>query len=374
MNILHINSIWWRTWSAKLCEIIVDGLALHFIDSKVIVGYDFSQWKTWVTPVFSAKNNLFYTYMYKLFVWLNFVFDYMRPWSLNYDVLSNNTSYQECDIIHIHCPEWGYFNWKDLPKICKEKKVVMILGDRIYSWIDPTNYFFRKTKNSFNKRMRILSHLDINHVAISNRSANKAKKFCWFENITTIYNWINPVYVQWTKDDSRKYLDLPQDKKIIISIAWSGSKSSLKWIHYVEKIIKEYEKSEEYLFISLWNWKEIKSQNYWQLWLIPHEQMDHYFNSADCFLYPSLADNCPLVVLESLKWNCPVVTFDVGWIPELMQHQKDWYIAKFKDYKDLLQWFRRVLQHADKLIVKLNPKFTQETMIEQYVTLYKSLL
>jgi len=306
---------------------------------------------------------------------LNFLFDFMRPWHLSYETLKSNVHYIECDTVFIHCPEWGHFDWRDLPRICQEKNVIMILWDWIASGNDPDNYFFRKTNKSFTKRMNILHDLPIIYVAVSERSAKKWRDFCNLANIHTIYNGINIAKIYpIDKSESRKALWLPLDKKIILSIAWSGSKSSLKGIHYVEKIVDHYKNDDWYLFLSLGNWQEHKTNTYRELWLIPYEKISLFFSAADCFLYPTLADNCPLVILEWFACGCPVVTFEIWWVPEIVKHKQDGYIAQYKKLDDLLVWFKRVLAQGERIKPILDPKFSDESMIDWYEKLYKSLV
>lgn len=376
MKILHINSIGWRTWSARLCETIAQWLKDNGIKSHTIVWYDFAEGKTPnIESIFYTKNNLLYTYIYKFFIGLNFLFDFMRPWYLSYKKIKKNKHYQECNIVHIHCPEWWYFDWRELPSICKEKKVVMILWDWIASGNDDNNYFFWKTKKSFEKRMKILKNIDIMHIWVSERSSNKSKRICWFKKVQTIHNGIDTnKFYKMNKEDCRKKLWLPVDKKIIFSIAWSGSKSNLKGIQYIERIVEKYKDKSDYLFISVGNWSINKNEKYRELWLIPYNEINLYYNAVDCFLYPTLADNCPLVILECIACWCPVVAFDVWGVAELMQHKKNGYIVKYKDYDELVQWFEWVMNNKEKLTVSLDPQFTQQSMIKKYIEVYKTIL
>ncbi len=43
------------------------------------------------------------------------------------------------------------------------------------------------------------------------------------------------------------------------------------------------------------------------------------YSAADLFLFPSRADNAPLVVLESLACGTPVASFDIGGLAELVR-------------------------------------------------------
>jgi glycosyltransferase involved in cell wall biosynthesis len=59
------------------------------------------------------------------------------------------------------------------------------------------------------------------------------------------------------------------------------------------------------------------------------------YNAANVFVAPSLADNLPTTVMESLACGTPVVGFDVGGIPEMILHKKNGYVAKYKNQEDL---------------------------------------
>lgn len=57
--------------------------------------------------------------------------------------------------------------------------------------------------------------------------------------------------------------------------------------------------------------------------------------AADLFVLPTLADNLPLTVLESMACGVPVVAFDAGGVRELVHHGETGYLARYKDPDDL---------------------------------------
>ncbi len=68
------------------------------------------------------------------------------------------------------------------------------------------------------------------------------------------------------------------------------------------------------------------------------------YSMADVTVIPSLEDNLPNVVLESLACGTPVVGFDVGGIPDMVEHQVNGYLAPVGDDKGLAEGMRWVME------------------------------
>jgi glycosyltransferase involved in cell wall biosynthesis len=72
------------------------------------------------------------------------------------------------------------------------------------------------------------------------------------------------------------------------------------------------------------------------------------YNSADVFIAPSLADNLPTTVLESLSCGTPVVGFEVGGIPDMIRHKENGYLAKYKDANDIAEGIKYCINNNIK--------------------------
>jgi glycosyltransferase involved in cell wall biosynthesis len=70
------------------------------------------------------------------------------------------------------------------------------------------------------------------------------------------------------------------------------------------------------------------------------------YAAADVFVHPSLADNLPNGVLESLACGTPVAAFDVGGVPEAVRPGQTGYLARYKDAADLALGIGRMLDDA----------------------------
>ncbi len=63
--------------------------------------------------------------------------------------------------------------------------------------------------------------------------------------------------------------------------------------------------------------------------------MSTVYSAADVFVLPTLADNSPNGVLESMACGTPAVAFNVGGVPELVRHMETGYLAVYQDPVDL---------------------------------------
>lgn len=72
-----------------------------------------------------------------------------------------------------------------------------------------------------------------------------------------------------------------------------------------------------------------------------------YYNAADVFVLPSLADNLPNVLLEATAAGTPCVAFDTGGCSEIVRDGQTGFVAKYKDAEDLARCIERVLVMQD---------------------------
>jgi glycosyltransferase involved in cell wall biosynthesis len=95
------------------------------------------------------------------------------------------------------------------------------------------------------------------------------------------------------------------------------------------------------------------------------------YNAADVFIAPSLADNLPTTVLESLSCGTPVVGFDVGGIPDMIKNKENGYLAKYKDAYDIYEGIKFCIQN--NLKGYLPSEFDEETILEKHFNLHKMI-
>jgi glycosyltransferase involved in cell wall biosynthesis len=114
--------------------------------------------------------------------------------------------------------------------------------------------------------------------------------------------------------------------------------------------------------------------------LVGNENMlPDIYRAADVFVLPSLEDNLPNTIMESLACGTPVVAFNSGGIPEMIDHMHDGYLASNGDTDELTKgilWIKG--QAAEGLAIscrnKVLDKFHPEKVSFAYKNLYQSLI
>jgi len=109
-------------------------------------------------------------------------------------------------------------------------------------------------------------------------------------------------------------------------------------------------------------------------------QIVDIYNSADVFVLPSLDENLPNTIMEAMACGVPSVGFKVGGIPEMIDHLKNGYVAKYKDAADLaagLHWVLREADHATlsrEAVAKVRSSYSQRTVAMHYIEVYNQAL
>jgi glycosyltransferase involved in cell wall biosynthesis len=181
---------------------------------------------------------------------------------------------------------------------------------------------------------------------------------------------------------SRKKLHLPKDKKIVLFVASGGTKNLWKGWKYVQEIMSALH-DKDTVFVSIGDTGEEISSQYIQRGAV-HDQalLSMYYSAADVLVFPSIADNSPLVIMEAMSCGLSVAAFRIGGIPEIIDHKKNGYLAAYGDAQDLLRGIKYILQldanerkqFQFSAVRKIKSGFSLDSMVSQYIALYKKLV
>jgi len=101
------------------------------------------------------------------------------------------------------------------------------------------------------------------------------------------------------------------------------------------------------------------------------------YNAADVFVMPSLEENLPNVIIESLCCGTPVVAFAVGGIPELIEVGQNGFLAQRGDTLSLKENIEKALIYdwnREKIRENAHEKFAHPVQAKRYIKLFDNLL
>ncbi len=110
-------------------------------------------------------------------------------------------------------------------------------------------------------------------------------------------------------------------------------------------------------------------------------ELARVYAAADVFVTPTLADNLPNTVMESLACGTPVAGFRTGGVPEMVDHQVNGYIADQGDPAALAEGIRWVLSGEKPIEVlrqaarkKVEDEYGYAVVAGRYMELYEGVL
>ncbi|MGK7874693.1 MAG: glycosyltransferase family 4 protein [Xenococcaceae cyanobacterium] len=105
------------------------------------------------------------------------------------------------------------------------------------------------------------------------------------------------------------------------------------------------------------------------------------YSAADLFIFPTRADNLPLVLQESMACGTPMVSFEVGGVPDLVRPGVTGYLAEPDNPQDLCDGIVQLLEN-ETLRERLSQncraiaveEYPLELQAKRYIELYCQLL
>ncbi len=320
--------------------------------------------------------------------------------------LSGHPLVKDADIIHLHWINQGFLSLKDIEELVKlNKPIVWTMHDMwpctgiCHHARDCEKFqmicescFFLKSKGKdlstsvFDKKLSLYKEANITFVGCSRWLSGRAKKSYLLRDKTvlSIPNPINTeVYHPMDQDMTRELLGLPSGKRLLLFGALNVT-DKRKGIDYLIEALRKIEKQDMELVVFGQVKDDIRG-----LFPVPIHSMGYLsdeskivalYNAVDMFITSSLEENLPNTIMESMACGTPCVGFEIGGIPEMIDHKINGYVANYKDASDLANGIRWVLEHEDQqalsdaCVKKVQENYTEEVVAKQYMALYKRLL
>lgn len=110
------------------------------------------------------------------------------------------------------------------------------------------------------------------------------------------------------------------------------------------------------------------------------QHLTELYSLADVFVTPAIEDNLPNTVMEAMACGTPVVAFNTGGIPDMVDHLHNGYLAECKSPVDFAAGITFVLNTIGSSRLGDNARrhvlqnFTNEIVAQKYIQVYRSLL
>jgi len=186
---------------------------------------------------------------------------------------------------------------------------------------------------------------------------------------------------------ARRILGIPEDKKLVLFVEGSWNTDKRKGFHLLAQALEKLEHAvvpDNYQLVVLGkssgaNTFSMKTRYLGKL----HDEisMALVYAAADVFVAPSIEENLANTVLESLSCGTPVVAFNIGGMPDMIDHRKNGYLAPGFDPEVLargIQWVvedeKRWKELSEQARATVVQSFTLQKSASRYMALYNELL
>jgi len=241
------------------------------------------------------------------------------------------------------------------------------------------------------RKRKAFEELNMTLVSPSRWMAEKAQKSSLFHNtrIRVIPNGLDlSLFSPTEKSTAKQLLNLPTDRMLILFGAMDATINPRKGFDLLldglNHLSKHWRNTVELVVFGSSGMNLCKPGGFNAHFLGEiHDdtKLAALYSAASLMIVPSRQDNLPNTVSESQACGTPVVAFNIGGLPEMIEHEKSGYLAKPFDTEDLAQGIEFVLnsQKRDQgmsLAARkcAEDKFSGRQMARKYLSLYQSVL
>jgi glycosyltransferase involved in cell wall biosynthesis len=282
--------------------------------------------------------------------------------------ITHTKEYKEADVIHLHWVNQGFLSLSNIRQFIKDgKKVVWTMHD---AWNTMGAYHIARQRRetllerwTWMRKKKFYSLNKIQFVTCSRWLMDEVQSSPLTE-LLPVKAIPNPIDTDMfapmeSKTHARRILFVAQDVN-----------NPMKGMSYLDEAVKMLKGDEKVEVIALG--RDIPYIN-------NEEEMVELYNSVDAFVLPSLSENLPNTIMEAMACGVPCVAFDVGGIPEMIDHKENGFLARFQNVEDLANGIRYVLspENNERLGKAARAKviecYSEKIVAQQYIKVYEQI-
>ena len=415
MRVLIINTSERMGGAAIAANRLMDALRNNGIQAKMLVrdkqtsqitviGLNKSLWKIWQ------------------FIWERIVI-----WKANHfkkhnlfmvDIANTGTDittlpeFEQADVIHLHWINQGMLSLKDLRKILQSgKPVVWTMHDmwpctgichharecnNYHQECHHCPYLYKEGKKDlsnriFKKKRDLYQLAPITFVTCSQWLKERARQSALIANqeIINIPNPINTnLFRPRNKQEARIKCNLPTDKRLILfgSAKITDKRKGIDYfIESCRVLAERYPELKDELGIVVYgkDSEQLKPLVPFQVYPLNYisneKELIDVYNSVDLFVIPSLEENLPNTIMEAMACGIPCVGFQVGGIPEMIDHLHNGYVAEYKSVEDFANGIHWILNEgeyktlSEEACRKVSSSYSESAIAKRYIEVYNKV-
>lgn len=306
--------------------------------------------------------------------------------------ISKHPLIQQADIVHLHWVNFGFLSVNDIASLTRLNKPVFWTLHDMWAFTGGCHHsgtceHFQKScgdcKFLKNPNPNDLSHRlweakkngfaekNLHIITCSDWLRNRAKQSSILggHSIKTIPNAIDTAFFS----PNAAGLCLDPNKKYVLFVAMRVN-APAKGFHLLKEALAYLDPETTELLIVGGEMSEelpLKVHSFGQV-TDPSKMRDIYA-AADVFVTPSLEENLPNTIMEAMACGTACVGFEVGGIPEMIEHQHTGYVASAFEPEDLargIQWCLENDEAGVRARVRAVELYDQKTVAKQHLEYY----
>lgn len=321
--------------------------------------------------------------------------------------------FQQADVIHLHWINQGMLSLKHIRKILESGKPVVWTMHDMWPCTGICHYAYdcdhysdechhcpfiyggggKKDLSTriFRKKRKIYNISRINFVTCSRWLKEKAQisSLLTEHSLVSIPNPINTnLFRPGNKNEARVKCQLPLNQKLILfgSVKITDKRKGVDYLVEACKLLADkHPELKESLGVVVFGNESQQIQDLlpFKVYSLDYVKDEHVlvdiYNAVDLFVLPSLEDNLPNMVMESMACGTPCVGFNTGGIPEMIDHLHNGYVAEYKSSKDLATGIHWVLtdpgypELSEQAHRKVATNYSESVIAKKYTDLYNKI-
>lgn len=325
--------------------------------------------------------------------------------------ITSHPLFKQADVINLHWTNFGFLSLSSLRKVFESGKPVIWTLYDMWAFTGGCHYsegcmnfqshcgnchFLRNPSpkdlsfSVFEQKIKAFQSDNFTVVGCSNWLTETAQSGALFRNIQTkqIFTPIDSsLFKAKDKAKARTELGLSASKKLVLFGAMNTQDKRKGFQYLAESLdfLKKWKENDEIELVvfgkaneEVLNALPFKVNNLGTI--NSTEKLINIYSAVDVLVVPSLEDNLPNTITEALSCSTPVVAFDAGGMPEMIDHLQNGFIAKFKSSEDLAKGILTILESDNyqalctNARLKIEDNFSEKIIAQKYRQLYNSVL